>query len=678
MLINSQDQLKTFLDDFTRSAANDRMRLAQKCGVDQCYYEGVQWLNALGPTRWTNTTLGRVYTNWNPDTKALRVTMNEVTEKIVHAVAASHPTSLGATIEPPARDAGVEATTYTQVHEDALSVATKKSGLLLAAQDANHNRAICGTYGIALGIVKSKGPGGLPATQIVARTVHPTRYILDPAMTSRNLRDHEKVVYEDVWTAFAIRNAFPQVKFNDEDLATVGQLTTYEQQMSLLSDGRLFSRYRQNSLTKGARVFEIHVKSPTGMWDEYHIGIEIPSKEIIWVNANNPVTPYGGDGLPHVLLHAHRRACESIWSISDVGMCKDPQDRLNLLQSLIFRHLQRFTAPQWVIDKRFFGTVANKEDYAQQFKSQAGGLIVGHPSADKSISPPTLINPPPPQPMYTDLSDRASADMRRNSFRTDYSVGQGAKTHVPYETTRALLAEGDRVLGIRVTEDADAYGQILNVLLGTQINLVQQMDAGILASLDQEGFDESDLAVLMASDPRYPACKITVAEGNIRYRSANERRSDLAQTLSAQAISPSAFRQGMAELDAPVTPQDNHMRVEIEKAVTECLKGKPWIPLPLGPEYGDWAVSALRRALFDRASKRDPMTRQRIADAIALQTQTNVQDAIASNPEAQMQMQQAQAQAQAAEQEQAEPEEPPPATVGEAFDRLLGGGQAAA
>lgn len=675
MKITTQDQLRDNIETQKQSASDCRMRLASKVGVDECYYEGVQWLNQLGPQRWTNSTTGRLYTNWSPDSNALRVTMNEVTEKIILAAAATHPSSLDASVTPPARNAGVEASMYTQVHEDTLAVLAKKSGLLLAAQDSQFRRAICGTFGIALGLDKSKvNVDGQPltATKIRAFSVHPTRYILDPAITSRNLRDHEEVIYEDVWTLFAIKARFG-VTIPEDEAATIGELTPYEQQMSLLSDYRLFQRYWRYSKTKGARVYEVHIKSPTGMWDEYHIAIEVPGKELIWVNRNNPVTPFGGDGLPHVLLHAHRRSAETMWSISDVSMCKDSQDRINLLQTLIMRHLQRFSAPQYKIDSRWFGAMAQKEDFAEQFSNRAGGLIIGKPSADKSIMSPELVNPPPPQPMYTELADRASADMRRNTFRSEMNTGAGTKSHVPYETTKALLQEGDRVLGIRVTEDAIAYTQILSVLLGTGVSLVQQMDAGVLADLDEEEFDEQDLSVLLQSDPRYPTCGIDIAEGNIRYRSANEQRSDLANTLQTQAIGPNQFRQGMAELDSAVTPQDRHMQREIDKAVTMTLMGQDWQVLPLG-EYGEWAVQSLRRALFDRRAKRDPMVRQKIAEAIQMQTQANVQEALASNPEVALAQMQAEQQAAAAQPAPAQPEMPPPATVGEAMDRMMGAG----
>jgi hypothetical protein len=220
-----------------------------------------------------------------------------------------------------------------------------------------------------------------------------------------------------------------------------------------------------------------------------------------------------------------------------------------------------------------------------------------------------------------------------------------------FNTTQLLMQEGDRVLAIRTTEDIKAYEQILNVLLGTQIRHVQEQSIGTLAMLDEEGFDQQDISVLLEADPYYPACGIKLDESSVRYTSVNERRQTLTSALTAQAITPDTYAQGMAELDQALTLQDKYMKQQIDKRVNRCLLGEPWVPMPMGA-YNTWCINSLTKAQFDDRVAMDPMAQQRLAQGIQAQQQMMMQEQMATNPEIQMQMMMAQ-------QQQPAPEEQP-------------------
>jgi hypothetical protein len=654
----TKQELDAFITEAMHAAYGYRTQLAQIVGKCECYFEGIQYIQAIGFDRFVNTTTGRLLARWNPDLPSLRVTHNHVTEKVTVASAATYPTAFDAQIEPPIRDHGVGAAVVAQTLEDTLSATVKHSNLLEVAQDANLRRCIAGTYGIGLGIRQYSRPvnmGGqtvqVPSKEIFAFDIHPTRFILDPYLTSRDLRQHNYVIYYDVWTIDKLRAMYPDVQWDPDSMSTVGQLTPYEQSISTLSNARLFEKYRTFSTTKGAIVYQIHRKDETGRFGEYYIVVKTRDKDINWINEGDTSTPFGGDGLPFVLLHGNRRA-NSMWSIGDVSMIMDSQDMLNLTYTMIFRHLQKYVSPQYIVDRRWFGINGSKEDFRNQFTNQVGGLIVGSPSSmDKSIMPPQLMSGTPPQPALFELIDRSSMKMRNDTFRTEMNVGGGAKSHVPFQTTNLLLNEGDRVLGIRTTEDIKAYEQLLGVALGTQIKHVQEQSAGTLAMLSSEGFDEQDITILLQTDVYEPTAKLQLDEASVRYTSSTERRQTLTAALSAQAISPAAYVRGMAELDQALTEEDRYMRQEIEKAVNRCVMGEPWQPMPLG-QYNDWCLSVLTRAQFDRRIVFDPESKMRIAQAIQAQQQMQVQEKLAADPAFQVQQMQQQQQAEMQQQQQ--------------------------
>lgn len=651
--IQSKQELHDFINTVSSAAYGYRTQLAQIVGKCECYFEGIQYIQSIGFDRFVNTTTGRLLARWNPDLPSLRVTHNHVTEKVTVASAATYPTAFDAQIDPPVRDYGVGAAVVAQTLEDTISATVKHSNLLEVAQDANLRRCIAGTYGIGLGIKQTVRPVNIngttvqvPSKEIFAYDIHPVRFILDPYITSRDLRQHNYVIYYDVWTIDKLRSVYPQFKWDPDGMSTVGQLTPYEQSISTLSNARLFEKYRTYSTTKGAIVYQIHRKDETGRFGEYYIAVKTKDKEINWINEGDSESPFGGDGLPFVMLHGHRRA-NSMWSIGDVSMIMDSQDMLNLTYTMIFRHLQKFVSPQFVVDQRWFGVKGSKEDWRTQFTNQVGGLIVGAPSSmDKSIMPPQLVQGSAPQPTLFELADRSSMKMRTDTFRTEMNTGSGSKSHVPFQTTSLLLNEGDRVLGIRTTEDIKAYEQILAVALGTQIKHVKEQSAGTLAMLSSEGFDEQDLMILLQADPNEPAARVSLDEASVRYTSSNERRATLTAALSASAITPATYARGMAELDQALTPEDRYMRQEIEKAVNRCVMGEPWQPMPLG-QYNQWCMSILIRAQFDRRIAFDPESKARLAQAIQMQQQMEVQEKLAADPAFQVQQMQAQQQAQA-------------------------------
>lgn len=645
--ITTEQELRDFIIEARDSATGYRGKLAAQVGTFQCYYEGLQYINEVGLDRFVNTSLGRMWTRLNPDLPSLRVTSNHVTEKVITASAATYPSAFAPTIKPSVRDFGPSASAKAQTLEDLVSLAVKGCNVLNVARDVNLRRSVCGSYAFGLGIKAGVRPvtiNGqtqvLPTKDVFAYEIHPTKLILDPAIDNRDLRQHDYVIHCDVWTINKIRSVFPQLQIKDEDLQTVGQLTPYEQGLYDLSAGRLWGRYKQYSGTKGARVYQVHRKDATGRFGEYYVAIELSqsrlNQQVVWANKDNPTTPFGGDGLPIFMIHGHRRT-SGMFGIGEVGMAKDSQDIINLMMTMVLRHTQQFTSPRFIIDKRFFGTMAQDEDIRGKISNGVGMPIIGSPtSADRNIQPPHLLQSPPFQPGLVDLATMASQKMRADTFRTDANTGLGAKSHVPNQVVQTLLQEGDRVMGIRREEDCDEYERMLTVLLGTTIKHVQERSASTLAKLEEEGFDVQDISTILETDANYPTCDLNIDEADLTFVSDSERRQTLALSLQTNAITPLQYQMGMAELDQPLTDADRYMRVEIEKMVARLLMGEQWQPKPLGA-YNEWVLASLRKALFDKRVKFNPQLTGLVEQAIMAQIQMNVQEQLAASPEYQMQ-----------------------------------------
>lgn len=675
MKLTNEKEVQEFIRDRANAASMLRQALAVRTSTDEGYYEGAQW-DRSRQSRFITTTTGRVPININADNAQLRVTQNETCQLIVKATAATFPQALEAQVDPGVRDSGVPASVRSDILADAIQLFAEKSGLLETARDVNARRSIYGVMGIGLHMrVKGRDvPMDGSTIQLDDRTVtafeaHPLRFILDPSNQNRDLRRHPEVIFSDVWTVHKLRRTFPSLKFNDNDLMTIGQLTPFEQDINQRTG--LFSIYRQYANTKGARIYQVHIKDDYGpLYGTMFAVVELKPGEMTVVNMNDPQSPFGGDKLPFVLLHGHRRA-SSMWSIGDVAMLKDDQDLLNLSMTWIMRHAQKASGYQWVAQRRWFGKDVSDEDISHKFHNTIAGVIIGddpRPSRD-AASPPQLQQAPGPQPFLNDLSLSAQERMQAKTFRTELNSGRGLKSHVADQTFDRLINQSDQVLGIRVQEDILAYQQIAMVLLGTIVGNVQAASPSTLAALDEAGYDDQDRMVLLTTDPAYPACSITVTESSIRYRSLMEKRADLNDALAAQALSPDAYREAMAELSVAVTPKDKHMQQQLSKLVATLVEGQPWEPIPLG-EFGSWCLSLMRQALLDRRVRKQPQIRQMIVQAIQAQTLMNTQEAMAANPETQLAREQATMGSGSPEQAP-QPVVEPPSTVDDLLARLM-------
>ena len=623
------------VSDYIRETSNaysaQCMSIAVASADDVCMYQGNQWNDGVrGGAPWVNPD-GTLKVNYNPDSGHIRVTQNETTKHVLAAYSATDPESIEAQVFPGEADAGVGATVSAQIKEYALNACLRSLRFLNRAKVSNFHRSVIGWYGIGLRTVIRKRALSMYGANVQTYdsdlscfTFHPIRLILDPWEISPDLNDHTNVTYADVFTIDQLRFFFPDIKWDESDMGTVGELTRNEQAVHARTRGLLFQQYVYHSRTKGARVYQVHSKDETGRFGQMWYGVAYNrDSDVTILNPEDPTTPFGGNGMPLAMIYGHPRP-ESNVGISDVGMVKGDQLALNLAKTQQARYMNKYCNPQLVVDKKFLGKNVNDSDLQDKITNQAGGIISGesNPNNRNVMMPQVLAYPQPPTALDQQM-DYHDAKMGEKVGRSDLSRGIGLKSHQPDAAVARILAEGDRLANVRVASDVLAYEHIATVALGTIILGVQKKNPSTLAILHKEGFGPEDYVTLAQCDPAQPG-EVRIPVASVRRRSSIEKKQALDGAIERQAISPQEYRSGLADLDMAVSDEDNHMRTVLQKAVAAIIRGEEWQPFPLGG-YTDWFLSQLVRGRWDRSVRNDPEAIERLGRAYMMQQQFALQ-----------------------------------------------------
>lgn len=610
--LSQPGKLATFVRDAEQTASGTRMELARHSGVDMCFYEGIQWLNYA--SRNGLLSIDAFRTETNPDDGRFRTTMNEITRNIQRVQATTCPMVLDPTVIPPLRDPSPEAPLRAQAAEQFLSQILEDANFLNVRRDANFRRCVAGTWGVGLEFEQATG-------YICAYDFDPVRLILDPTVRTHQLHRHEYVIYKDVWTKTKILRTLG-LDLPEDQLKTVGQLTPVEQSMARLSQMRLFSRYTSYSHQKGAIVYQVYVKNPKGMFDTRYVGVQVASSASEFVIPDgDPFNPFLGTmasrGLPMALYRGHARG-DTMWGISDVSMMRDSQVMNNICWSFVARMLRKYAGWQWLVDRRSIGgrDGFSEENFRRQFHNLETGLIEYESPRDdnRNFAPPQIIQHPAPDPTILQLSSMLQNQIQRNAHRSDANFGQ-TKSHVPDASFQRAVDEGDQVLNIRVQEDLESDRALLDCALATGMARLARQDPAAARSAVQAGLDDTEIGLLMQTDPASPGWTIKIREGSVRHRSPSQRRAQLDNALAARAIEPEAYSKALArDLDEPLTGDDEYMFASAQRAAIDVLKGEDWIPLPLG-RWSNVFIEEFRKVMVSKEARNDPAAQRRLADA---------------------------------------------------------------
>lgn len=629
-IANPKEAIEALKD---RNAAFSPLRgeQARRDMMAMCYYEGVQWISrvdsgvASATATTTQSPLARLLPQWNPDVGRLRVTANRVARFIQKAAAATFPQQIDAEVVPPPRMADAAGIYRAQVCEDSLNALIDDSRFVAALRAANFQRCVTGAGGVGLTIRHNQQTG---SSFMEAFDFQATNLTLDPANYNADLHRHDYVIYSDIWTADKARRVLG-IKLDDNDLMTIGQLSPLHQELARLTSGRLFAQYALYSRTKGVKVVQMHERGDDGLYRQMFIFVEKKPGSPELVNADNPLSPYGGDGMPLILLTGHPRGDKFGW-IGDVAMLKDDQDAINLWKTIQFRQAYAAGSPKIVADRRGYSAALGKspEAWAQQYTSASGSLIEYDSGTDprRQANPPQYLQAPPPQPYFQQAILDAEVEMREQVHRAELNMGV-VKSHVPASADLRARQAADEVFGQRVQNDIEKIEQLLPVALGTTIMLAQQMSPTVLQTLQRGGLNEQDFGELLTMDPVNLPVRIKVRESSIRYRSQDTRKQDLLTALQFQQIGGPELRRAMArDLDSALTDDDGFFSAEAERAAMAVIAGQPWQPMPLG-QYSAFFIEAFRRGLMSREAKSNPAIRQGLIQAIVSQQEADAANA---------------------------------------------------
>ena len=627
----SAKELFDRVTELERAYGGSHSALAVKVARDASYYEGLQWCISSGGT------LVRHPERVNADSGKVRITANRITRNVERVASQTFPSTLNVTAKLPDRDRGPDAAHRTDVFEDAVHCMARGARFMAARQVANDRRAIVGDYGVGLTIEQGQRAG---RDDSYMRCFHfaPTSLWLDPAVDEVDLRCHREVAFRDVWDASRIERVFG-VKLDRDNLKSVGQLTTGERELSRISDGRLFPQFRSDSKTKGAVVWQWHMRGHGGRFDEMYVVIEADppdsrredtSKGMIWVNEDDPVSPFGGDGLP-LAMYRGRSRYMGPWSISDTALLINDQDRVNLAATLETRWLLRSAGFQIVADLATLKDKGAKESFQNAMTNQLGGAAFIDTKNRRGAQQPYIMNYPTPPPFLPEMARNAGREMEQQLALSDPSLGR-TKSHVADRTVGRVLEEIGEVKSMRIRNDLDQDAKFLTMMLGTGISLAKEGSPTILGELRSEGFEPRDLRVLLNADPENMGVTLKVHESSVRNRPPEVKREELFNSVTAGLVNPIDARLSLVtDLEAPLMEHDGFMAAEAVKATQEILGGEEWEPIPLGG-YTQFFIQAFTIALRSRQARRDPDARQRLSAAIQLQQEMAVQQALASDP----------------------------------------------
>lgn len=636
MQLANEKEATQFLQDAMRSYEPMQHAVGRQVGINRCMMVGRHWLT--DEMFYKFDAMGRHPVNLNPDTNKLRLVRNRIPRFIHEVAAATFPDMIEFDVRPPDRDVGPEAVLRANVLDSTLITAVEKTGFLNCARAANYLRCIDGLHGIGLTLKNEQrrvGDSMESDCVLKAFTFDAHHLVLDPFNQSLDLWDHEHVIFRQVWTITKIKRELG-IDLNPDDLKTVGQLMPMEIGINKVSGNRLYRQIRDYSETKGAIVCQMHLKDESGRFGRMLVGIDTGENDPVWPNFDNQESPFGGNGLPLMLLHGYREP-DSLISQSDVALLKDDQDQINLLATMFARVHQKQAGFQWLVPENSLAG-DGPDDAKSQLNNYVGGVVFYKPGTrDRPNPPPAMVQSPPPNPYLQDvISLHQERDMPSQIHRPQITAG-ATKSHVPDSTFQSALQQAGQVLGNRQREDTYRYEVFGQVMLGTMAKLVQQGSPSALVQLRRSGFDATDFALLEQVDPSYPACEIRLTERSIRFRSTEQKEQSLNEAAQLQMISPEDYRMAKADLDAPLTEEDRLFDTQAKKSAMRVLLGEEWQPRSLG-KATSYFVSAFRRAMFDKRAEMDPEAMLRldyaVATMLALANHEMQQQAMAEAPPA--------------------------------------------
>lgn len=613
-----------FIADAQRASQHEHSVVGAYQNRCRLYDMGTQWISSY-MTEAQTVRLDRQLSNYVAERAPIRATANRITKHIRGVAAATKPRMMEFDATPDSGSPGPTEFQTARIIETAGNAMSLMSNFMGAAQRANNERTVGGMHGLGLAMENPGvmlGDAEVADARVRAFDFDITRLSLDPENQSDDLTDHDYVLYSDVWTVHKIERLFGAAALEgvDQDkMATVGALTPMESKFFTISGGSMYQNYAMHSKTKGARVHMLYIRHPSGRFDRLYNAIELPGKAdrngmpIRVLNFDKPENPWGGTGMPMVILMGHFRA-GTRHAISDVGMMIDDQDKMNLLLSVWFQALYDYNNPQWIVDEKWFGRKMDTHQIEQVLRQRVISGVNGSPDSYKMR--PSLEKQPTPDMNIEAVARAYAEDIREQSFRSEQDVGR-LKSHV---TTSQLVTTNElsrQVLDDRAADDMKRYEQLGQVAACTGIRLSLGGRPTIIAQMQRGGFVIDDFVAIQSMNPDEPGAHIKMRSNSLRHRSRDQRAQDLAEAVQLQAVDPVTYRRTLAgELGVPLTDLDREVVDYCKRQAIRVMAGQELMLVSLGPVYFPMLMDELTRAMVSPQAERTPGAVERLGAAI--------------------------------------------------------------
>ena len=618
-----------FVADSRRDAEPERRDQQAYIAKTRCYQLGLQWIGyQSGPAGGGYAKLVRWATDWVGRSGQIRATINRVTKHTIQVASATNPSRLDVDGLTTDRATGGDDAELADLIESIANIAIEQCGLLASSRSTNYERTVAGDHGIGLSleqtpmVVEIEGePTEVTGATMRSFDFDATRITLDPHNQSRNLRDHEWVIYSDVLTIHRLKRMFGDdvLKKVDEDkLQDVGQLMPLEMEFSTLSGGLLYSQYRQHSRTKGVRIHFVHTRGANpARFDNMYVVIEAGGNEPLVPNFKSPQSPFGGDGLPYMMLRGHRRPSMRR-SISDVGMQLDDQDKLNMMASLYVQQVAAYTGQgKWLADRNFFRRMG---DDAKVVRNIQRNNVLLYDAGSPNAKPPFYVPMPEPSQALELTMSRMEDGMREQAFRSEVHQGR-LKTHQTNRNVQLSVELSELPLDDRINDDVLEYERFIAMLTATAARAVHAGDPMMLRELADVGFGEQEFTRVASVDPDRIPTQLKLRQQNLRFRSRSSREQQLYDLASAQLLDPMEVKRILAdELDMPISTVDKQVIRFCRQVAERVMAGEEYFPFPLGARVS-FMLEELTRSMTDKRAQGIPGAVERLAQAIQIQEQ---------------------------------------------------------
>lgn len=551
---------------------------------------------------------------------AVRMTMNRITTQRIRNAAKTNPQRFETVALRPTGISSPRDIAGRTLWQSIANATIDSCKLVEQASIANEERTIDGLHGFGVRIRKHELGDGSADAHLESFTYNGYELSLDPSNKSTNLRDHEWVILSTVMTktkAERVYGASALQGIKDSDLQTVGQLKPTEMAFHHLSGGMLYPDVAQHSKSLGLVVRTTWIKGPTDRFDRMYVVLDTKAHNDSAgdriINFENPVNPYGGDGMPLGLLRGYRRA-SSPCPISDVGMMIDDQKKSNLAATIWFNAYWDYVQKIYLVERSWFanGHALSANEILQMLE-QGIAMGSGNPNAS---APQIMTTPQPPQIIGEDL-ERWSSHLREGVFGSDQHIGR-TKTHVTADASARAFTSAEAPLLDREQSDIDEYTRVIRTAAATTVNLARMGTPSVISMLSKSGMSNDQIGSIVSGkvDPMAP-CELRLTQRALRRETRSEQINKVLGLVDRGAYDPMLLPQFFSEIDMPLNEGDRITREWTEQEVEKIVSGEPYDPVPLGPNRMGFMLDALRLAMIQTSG--DFEVRDRLMQAYQAQ-----------------------------------------------------------